>query len=462
MGKRSQLFYNHIANVHSRTQRVFRQYGKEADRLNTENNIATTETSQQIEDLLSRQGRYITEELRERATRCTKLKRNRKKKRTGTTERLQTNNWHIVSDVITEPNTFGLLPTDNPLENIRIYITSPENSDGETERSTEHSEDEEQTEKEKPKKKSISWANTILSVKEIPVVGRGLSKTEREIAKKRKSNTAKLAYKWKETISVTPAPCVANPNQNQAEKEIGTNNKMAAAAEYASFVNKHSTHMEVDNSEAKTAKKRKCHTCKKSISEEKFSMTCDENQRHLYCFLCCKISLEQQGKTAHCPSGNKCKAAGLTTPWTWDSETWEFVKFNTYEDHMEEINYLHKNLMREEENENKMNQPAEKPTFASIIADSIDNEENVKFDNKETEHTADHDISPKALNKDDKATTTADDELEAALVRVAIEDNTKTDSDDDTVMETSLSADTEDLRTEDEEENERTTEKGYM
>ena len=129
---------------------------------------------------------------------------------------------------------------------------------------------------------------------------------------------------------------------------------------------------------------------------------------------------------------------------------------------MEEINYLHKNLMREEENENKMNQPAEKPTFASIIADSIDNGENVKLDNKETEHTVDHDISPKALNKDDKATTTADDELEAALVRVAIEDNTITDSDDYTIMETSLSADTEELRTEDEEENERATEKGYM
>ena len=118
--------------------------------------------------------------------------------------------------------------------------------------------------------------------------------------------------------------------------------------------------------------------------------------------------------------------------------------------------------MREEAKENKKNQPAERTTFASIIADSIDNEENVKFDNKETEHTSDHDINPKSLNKDDKATTTAEDELEAALVKVAIEDKTKIDSDDDTVMETSLSTDTEDLRTEDEAENGRTTEKGYM
>jgi hypothetical protein len=236
-------------------------------------------------------------------------------------------------------------------------------------------------------RRSITWATSILSVKEIPVVGRGLSRTEKEIAKKRKINKANLAYKHKDTISVTPAPRVVNPNPTPAKETMEHTNsaectaeQITAAAEYMSFINKQSSYMEVETQEGKSSRKRRCHTCKKTITEDKFSMSCDENQRHIYCFLCCKISLEQQGSTAYCPSGNKCNATGTTEPWIWDPETWKFEYFNTYEDQMEEVDYLHSILMNEEEKKNKNKPPAEKNTFASIIGDNIDRGEAMKED----------------------------------------------------------------------------------
>ena len=100
--------------------------------------------------------------------------------------------------------------------------------------------------------------------------------------------------------------------------------------------------------------------------------------------------------------------------------------------------------------------------FSNIIGDNIDKGKKMEDDAKEMEHTSDQDLNSESLDKDDKATTNTEDELEAALVKVAIDDKTKIDSDDDMFMETGLSTDTEDLRKEDGAEDRKPTEKGYM
>ena len=61
-----------------------------------------------------------------------------------------------------------------------------------------------------------------------------------------------------------------------------------------------------------------------------------------------------------------------------------------------------------------------------------------------------------------KTATNDEDELGAALDKVAIDDKIQMDSDDDMCMETGLSTDTEDLRKEDGAEDRKPTEKGYM
>jgi hypothetical protein len=144
---------------------------------------------------------------------------------------------------------------------------------------------------------------------------------------------------------------------------------------------------------------------------------------------------------------------------------------------MEEVDHLHSTLVSEGECGNKRKPRKEKITFASILIDSIDEEEATKEVEQTIAEDKKQELNIEGKEKDEKeedkpaeedkeekeqTTDSAEEELGAALGKVAINEQIGNDSDDEMSIETGLNIDTEDLRKGDEEEERNPTEKGYM